>query len=70
MKKKIVFVFGALGGGGAQRQFGWLIEGIDKDFFEPIIVTIGTNENKAKEHLITYPRPIDLDEVGKKEEFG
>lgn len=70
MKKKIVFVFGALGGGGAQRQFGWLIEGIDKDFFEPIIVTIGTNENKAKEHLITYPRPTDLDEVGKKEEFG
>ncbi|MEL4457171.1 glycosyltransferase [Lutimonas vermicola] len=69
MKRKVLFIFGALGGGGAQRQFGWLIEGIDKQLFEPVIITIGPNENKAKNHLIKYPDTETLDECGKKEEF-
>lgn len=69
MKKKIIFIFGALGGGGAQRQFGLLIEGIDNRLFEPVIITIGTDENKAKEHLIKYPAAENLDVIGKKKEF-
>ena len=55
-KIKVIFVFGALGGGGAQRQFGWLIDKIDKDKFEPVILTIGPSFKDYEGHLDKYPQ--------------
>lgn len=47
-KIKIAFVFGELGGGGAQRQFGWLIKNMNRDKFDVTAVSI-TNKNYNKE---------------------
>jgi len=55
-KIKVAFVFGALGGGGAQRQFGWLLNKIDKTQFEPIIISIGQSKKDVAKHLAEYPK--------------
>jgi glycosyltransferase involved in cell wall biosynthesis len=62
-KIKVAFIFGALGGGGAQRQFGHLINNINRDHFHPIIISIGRSEsetvtffdNHAREQIETNP---------------
>ncbi|MFT4800543.1 MAG: glycosyltransferase involved in cell wall biosynthesis [Flavobacteriaceae bacterium] len=68
-KIKIIFIFGALGGGGAQRQFGWLIDKIDKDKFEPVILTIGPSVKDYESHLDKYPDKEYLSEEAKVNEF-
>ena len=68
--KKILFLFGALGGGGAQRQFGWLINGLDRQKFEPIAVSIGITKKESESHILKYPTVDALDSEGKKDEFA
>jgi glycosyltransferase involved in cell wall biosynthesis len=46
---KVVFIFGALGGGGAQRQFGHLFNHIDRERFHPIIITVGRSEKMTQD---------------------
>jgi len=50
-KIKVAFIFGALGGGGAQRQFGHLINNINRDHFHPIIISIGRSESETGNKL-------------------
>lgn len=68
-KIKIIFAYGRLGGGGAQRQFNILIENLDKNLFEPIVFAIGQEEDDCLSHLRKYPTVKDLDDEGLKEEF-
>ena len=53
-KKKIMFIFGALGGGGAQRQFGYLINNLDQDKFSPIIISVGKSKKETVEFYNHY----------------
>lgn len=53
-KKKIVFIFGALGGGGAQRQFGYLINNLDQDKFSPFIISVGKSKKETEEFYHNY----------------
>ena len=69
-KIKIVFVYAALGGGGAQRQFTLLINNLNRDIFEPKVIAIGQNKIDCINHITKYPTLETLDEVGSKEEFN
>lgn len=69
-KIKIIFVYGALGGGGAQRQFTLLINNLNRDIFEPKVIAIGQNKIDCINHITKYPTEETLDEVGGKEEFN
>lgn len=51
---KVVFIFGALGGGGAQRQFGHLLNHIDRKRFRPFIISIGRIEKETKDFCNQY----------------
>jgi glycosyltransferase involved in cell wall biosynthesis len=51
---KVVFIFGALGGGGAQRQFGHLVNHIDRKRFRPIIISVGRTEKETQDFCEKY----------------
>src|SRR5690606_33853003 len=67
---RILFVFGALGGGGAQRQFGHLIQKLDKKKFEPIVLSIGPNKSEYELHIEQNPEEANLEGEKKIEEFS
>ncbi|WP_080805116.1 glycosyltransferase [Desulfamplus magnetovallimortis] len=73
MKKKrikVAFIFGALGGGGAQRQFGHLINNINRERFRPIIISIGRSENETIAFFKKYTdEQIEIDPQIAKVEF-
>lgn len=52
---KILFLFGALGGGGAQRQFGHLIRGLSPKRFECIVCAIGQDEAELTAYMQLHP---------------
>ena len=69
-KIKVVFLFGALGGGGAERQFGILVDKLDREIFDPVIISIGYEYLDYSHHLKKFPDIHSFDEFSKKEEFS